>query len=86
MSSKKEQLIKAATELLSRHGFHPIGFDRILAEAGVARVTLYDHLPGKDDLISAMLEHRYQDIVPVFVRALSRICCTGKVESNFAVA
>ena len=47
MSSKKELLIKVATDLLSRHGFHPIGFDRILAETGFARVTLYDHLRAR---------------------------------------
>ncbi|MGV1880193.1 TetR/AcrR family transcriptional regulator [Rhizobium sp. A22-96] len=63
MSSKKEQLIKVATDLFSRHGFHPVGVDRILVEAGVARMTLYNHFPGKDDLIRAVLEHRYQDIM-----------------------
>jgi len=63
MSSKKEQLIKVATDLFSRHGFHPVGVDRILVEAGVARMTLYNHFPGKDDLIGAVLERRYQDIM-----------------------
>ncbi|MGM4986473.1 TetR/AcrR family transcriptional regulator [Rhizobium sp. 11_C7_N12_5] len=63
MSSKKEQLIKVATDLFSRHGFHPVGVDRILAEAGVARMTLYNHFPGKDDLIRAVLDRRYQDIM-----------------------
>ncbi len=63
MSPKKEQLILVATDLFSRHGFHPVGVDRILAEAGVARMTLYNHFPGKDDLISAVLDRRYQDIM-----------------------
>ncbi|WFU05750.1 TetR/AcrR family transcriptional regulator (plasmid) [Rhizobium sp. CB3171] len=63
MSPKKEQLIAVATDLFSRHGFHPVGVDRILAEAGVARMTLYNHFPGKDDLISAVLDRRYQDIM-----------------------
>ncbi len=63
MSPKKEQLIAVATDLFSRHGFHPVGVDRILAEAGVARMTLYNHFPGKDDLISAVLDRRYYDIM-----------------------
>ncbi|MDK4743662.1 TetR/AcrR family transcriptional regulator [Rhizobium sp. CNPSo 3464] len=63
MSPKKEQLIAVATDLFSRHGFHPVGVDRILAEAGVARMTLYNHFPGKEDLISAVLDRRYQDIM-----------------------
>lgn len=63
MSPKKEQLIAVATDLFSRHGFHPVGIDRILSEAGVARMTLYNHFPGKDDLISAVLDRRYHDIM-----------------------
>lgn len=63
MSPKKEQLILIATDLFSRHGFHPVGIDRILAEAGVARMTLYNHFPGKDDLIAAVLDRRYHDIM-----------------------
>jgi AcrR family transcriptional regulator len=63
MSPKKEQLIAVATDLFSRHGFHPVGVDRILAEASVARMTLYNHFPGKDDLISAVLDRRYHDIM-----------------------
>ncbi|KAA1174640.1 TetR/AcrR family transcriptional regulator [Rhizobium tropici] len=63
MSPKKSQLVAVATDLFSRHGFHPIGVDRILAEAGVARMTLYNHFPGKDDLISAVLDRRYHDIM-----------------------
>ncbi len=63
MSPKKEQLILAATDLFSRHGFHPVGIDRILADAGVARMTLYNHFPSKDDLITAVLDRRYEGIM-----------------------
>ena len=63
VSSKKEQLIRVATDLFSRHGFHPVGIDRILSDAGVARMTLYNHFPSKDALIYAVLERRFQDIM-----------------------
>ena len=43
MNSEKEQLIMVATDLFSRHGFHAFDVDRILAEAAVARMTLYNH-------------------------------------------
>jgi AcrR family transcriptional regulator len=59
-SSEKEQLIMVAAALFSRHGFHPFDVDQILAEAGVAHVTLYNHSLGTDDLISAVLDRRYQ--------------------------
>ena len=60
MSSEKEQLIMVAAALFSRHGFHPFDVDLILAEAGVARMMLYNHFPGTDDHISAVLDRRYQ--------------------------
>ena len=37
---KREQLIEAALELFYRQGFTATGIDGILAEAGVAKMTL----------------------------------------------
>jgi AcrR family transcriptional regulator len=49
-------LVETALKLFERHSFHAIGIDRILAEAGVAKMTLYHHFPSKDALILAVLE------------------------------
>lgn len=57
-SAKREQLIEAATRLFCRDGFHATGIDRILAEAGVAKMTLYKNFRSKDDLIVAVLKAR----------------------------
>ena len=35
-----------------------MGVDRIIAEAGVAGMTLYTHFRSKDELILAVLAHR----------------------------
>ena len=35
--------------------FHATGIDRILGEAGVAKMTLYNHFKSKDELILAAL-------------------------------
>jgi AcrR family transcriptional regulator len=58
-SSKREQLIETALELFSKHGFHAVGIDSILAKSGVAKKTLYNHFKSKDELILAVL--RYYD-------------------------
>ena len=42
--------------MFCREGFHATGIDRVLAEAGVAKMTLYKHFPSKDDLIAACLD------------------------------
>lgn len=56
--SKKDQLVDTAIRLFSRHGYHATGIDTILAEAGVAKMTLYNNFGSKDALIVAALEKR----------------------------
>jgi AcrR family transcriptional regulator len=55
MSSKREQLIETAARLFAKNGFHATGIDMILAEAGIAKKTLYNHFRTKDELILAAL-------------------------------
>jgi AcrR family transcriptional regulator len=57
-SPKRETLLDAAWRLFYRNGFHAVGIDTVLAEAGVAKMTLYNHFPSKEDLIVAVLERR----------------------------
>lgn len=57
-ASRRDQLVEAALDLFYRNGFHATGIDRILGEAGVAKMTLYKHFKSKDDLILAALELR----------------------------
>jgi AcrR family transcriptional regulator len=59
-SSRREQLIEAADRLFCTRGYHATGIDRILAEAGVAKMTLYKHFGSKDELILAALRARDQ--------------------------
>jgi AcrR family transcriptional regulator len=62
-ASKRQQVVDKASELFSRHGFHPVGVDWIIDESGVARMTLYRHFAGKEDLIREVLEQRYTFIM-----------------------
>ena len=55
---RKEHLIETAVRLFERDGYHATGIDRILAEAGVAKMTLYNHFRSKDELILAALRAR----------------------------
>src|SRR5262245_63180639 len=57
-SVRREHLVETALRLFSERGFHATGIDTILAEAGVAKMTLYKYFKGKDDLIRAALELR----------------------------
>ena len=52
----RERILEAASRLFLRDGFRAVGVDTVIAEAGVAKMTLYAHFPTKDDLIAAYLE------------------------------
>lgn len=70
----REHLIEVAAELFSRHGYHASGIDRLIAEAGIAKTTLYRHFRSKDDLIIAVLRHidkEHLDALRVGVDALA---------------
>src|SRR3954453_14412211 len=58
--SARERIFETAYELFSRHGTRAVGVDRIIAECGIAKMTLYRNFPSKDDLILAFLDRREQ--------------------------
>ena len=51
----RERILATAYELFTRHGLVAVGVDRIVAEAGVAKTTLYRHFGSKDGLAVAVL-------------------------------
>jgi AcrR family transcriptional regulator len=59
-SSVREQILETATKLFYQNGFRAVGIDTIIAESGVAKMTLYKHFRSKDELIVAYLERSNQ--------------------------
>lgn len=55
---KRQHILQTAYRLFKREGFHATGIDRIIAEAGVAKMTMYRHFPSKDGLIVDVLNWR----------------------------
>jgi AcrR family transcriptional regulator len=54
--SPRARILDAAGPLFYREGFRAVGVDRVIATAGVAKATFYNHFPSKDDLIVAWIE------------------------------
>jgi len=52
----RERILVAATRLFADEGIHATSVDRVIAEAGVAPMTVYRHFAGKDELVTATLE------------------------------
>ena len=58
--SARERILETAYDLFSRHGTRAVGVDRIIAESGVAKMSLYRNFRSKDDLVLAFLQAREQ--------------------------
>ncbi|CAN7585046.1 TetR/AcrR family transcriptional regulator [Pararhizobium sp. LjRoot238] len=57
-TDKRQHIIETAYGLFKSVGFHATGIDRIIAEADVAKMTMYRHFPSKDGLIVEVLRYR----------------------------
>jgi AcrR family transcriptional regulator len=72
-ASKREYLIETAMGLFCREGFRTTSINKILAEAGVSRATLYKHFKSKEDLLLAALRRRDEEF---------RVCFQNAVDSR----
>lgn len=57
-SAKRTLLISTASKLFYRSGFRATGIDTVLADSGIAKMTLYNHFKSKDGLIVATIQDR----------------------------
>ncbi|MDB5860419.1 MAG: HTH-type transcriptional regulator betI [Ramlibacter sp.] len=56
----RERLLAAADELFYSEGINNVGIDRVLAQAGVAKASLYATFGSKEELVRAYLEGKGQ--------------------------
>src|ERR1039458_4947342 len=66
----RERILSASQQLFRDQGINCTGMDQLCAVAEVSKRTLYQHFPGKDELIAEHLRRFDPDILPeVFDRA-----------------
>jgi AcrR family transcriptional regulator len=63
----RRKLLDTAADLFYREGVGAIGVDRISAEAGVSKRSLYQHFAGKDALVAAALADHAQAILERYI-------------------
>jgi len=69
----RDHLIDVAAAQFNRFGYRAVGVDQVIAEAGIAKATLYRHFKSKEDLIVAVLrrfDERYREDMRRAVDAL----------------
>src|SRR6201994_4998555 len=60
----RERIISASRELFRDQGINSTGIDELCAVAEVSKRTLYQHFPGKDELIAEHLRRFDPDVLP----------------------
>ena len=83
--SGRERVLETAYELFSRHGTRAVGVDRIIAESGVAKMTLYRNFASKDELILAFLERREERWTRAWLQAEVEQRATTPAERMLAI-
>ncbi len=70
-ASRRDHLLDTALELFSERGYRATGIDAILARAGVAKMTLYNHFKSKDEMILAALRRCDESTRAYFAEAVA---------------
>ena len=84
--SARERILSTAHDLYYAEGIRATGVDRVIAEAGVTKVTFYRHFPSKDELILEFLEYRHRRWMAWFADALRRHARSGSADGIEAIA
>lgn len=64
---RRDEIIEAATEVFARAGFEGASTVEIAADVGISRAGLLHHFESKEELLTAVLEHRERIDREVFV-------------------
>ncbi|PHR95096.1 MAG: TetR family transcriptional regulator [Blastopirellula sp.] len=85
-SAARQRIIETAEKLFYAEGIRAVGIDRIIAEAEVAKMTLYNHFGSKDDLILAVLEYREEQFDRFLETTMQKFTNSGmdRLEAFFA--
>lgn len=85
-SDARTRIVETAERLFYAEGVRAVGIDRIIAEAEVAKMSLYNHFSSKDALILAVLEYREQKFDALFEKWMAKHIKLGlsRLEAFFA--
>lgn len=67
----KQRILDTSRELFYKNGVNSTGIDLIIAEAGIAKATLYNNFSSKEELVASYLESLRLDFEENLERAVS---------------
>lgn len=70
--SVKELIVETASRLFYEQGYNATGINQIIAEAGVAKASLYQHFPSKEDLLKEYLSNESARVMEALNNEVAR--------------
>ncbi|MCZ6554639.1 MAG: TetR/AcrR family transcriptional regulator [Candidatus Dadabacteria bacterium] len=70
--SRKDEIIKAASNLFSQKSYHDVTMDQIAGEVGVAKGTIYLYFKSKENLYLGILEHTFETIESILEKEIAK--------------
>ena len=74
VSATKQNIIETAASLFYSNGYNLTGINEIIAEAGIAKATLYNHFKSKEDICIAFLQYKNE----TFMQEIEGFCKSKK--------
>lgn len=68
--STKERILDHAQDLFYSRGFHAVGVDLIVSEAGLTKATFYNHFESRDSLIEEVIKWSDRRVSESFMAAV----------------
>lgn len=67
----RKKILDTASRLFYQQGYNATGINQIIAEADVAKASLYEHFKSKEDLLIAYLEFMFEQTMSLFRQVAS---------------
>src|ERR1700680_3676028 len=80
---RRQDILTAAMELFAKKGFRGTTTRDLAAAAGVNEAIIFRHFTNKEELYSAILEHKSGENRDAMIEELQRIASTGDDETFF---
>ncbi|KIC13495.1 TetR family transcriptional regulator [Leisingera sp. ANG-Vp] len=85
MAQRRAQILEAALECFLENGYHQTGVRDIAKKAGVSLGNLYNHFPGKHDVLAEIAALERLEMAP-FLKTLAKPAPAPKVLEKFLTA
>jgi len=85
LAQRRTQILEAALECFLENGYHQTGVRDIAKKAGISLGNLYNHFPGKHDVLAEIAALERMELAP-FLKILARPAPAPKVLQKFLAA